>query len=67
MKVKELIKLLRMQVMIEFRIDNNSYCTCKSDSLMIEHLGECEVQDWFVFSDEYCICINLKAWNEVKI
>ncbi len=60
MKVKELIKLLRVQIPIEFRIDNDSYCSCESGGLMTEQLSNYEIEDWFVFMDKYCICINLK-------
>lgn len=60
MKVKELTELLRIQVPIEFRIDNDTYCNCESGGLMTEQLGECEIEDWFMFMDKYCVCINLK-------
>lgn len=60
MKVKELTELLRIQVLIEFRIDNDTYCYCESGGLMTEQLGECEIEDWFVFDNKNCVCINLK-------
>lgn len=66
MKVKELTELLRIQVPIEFRIDNDAYCYCESGGLMTEQLGECEIEDWFVFLDKHRICINLKPLIEVE-
>lgn len=67
MKVKELTELLRIQVPIEFRIDNYAYCDCESGGLMTEHLGECEIEDWFVYDNKFCVCINLKPFiDEVR-
>lgn len=60
MKVKELTELLRIQVPIEFRIDNDTYGTCNSGELLAQHLGDFEIEDWFMFMDKYCLCINLK-------
>ena len=66
MKVKELTELLRIQVPIEFRIDNDAYCNCESGGLMTEQLGDYEIEDWFVFIDERRICINLKPLIEAE-
>ena len=60
MKVKELVGSLRIPVPIEFRINNRTYGGCQSDDLLAEDLGDCDVEEWFVFSGKYCICINLK-------
>lgn len=66
MKVKELITLLRIEVPIEFRKNNNPYGVCNSTHLLAEELGDCEIEDWFVFSNKYCICINLKEKDEAN-
>lgn len=66
MKVKELTELLRIQVPIEFRIDNDAYCNCESGGLMAEQLGECEIEDWFVLDNKHLVCINLKPFIEVE-
>lgn len=60
MKVKELTELLRIQVPIEFRIDNDTYCKCESGGMTEQLFGECEIEDWFVYDNKFCVCINLK-------
>ena len=61
MKVKELVEFLRIPVPIEFRMNNYAYGRCQSNDLLVKDLGDYDVEDWFVFSGKYCICINLKA------
>lgn len=60
MKVKELIELLRIPVSIEFRVDDYTFGNCQSNDLLPQYLSNREIEDWFVFSEKHCICINLK-------
>ena len=59
MNVKEFITSLRIPVPIEFRIKNRTYGGCRSDDLLAEDMGDYEIEDWFVFSEKHCVCINL--------
>jgi hypothetical protein len=64
MKVKELITLLRIEVPIEFRIDNYPCGICNSNHLLAEKLADYEIADWFVCSNKHSICINLKEKDD---
>ena len=61
MTVAELLKNLRMEHLIEFRIDNYEYFTTKSNSQATKNLEDEEIIDWFAFSDGGRLCINIKG------
>ncbi len=61
MAVAELLKNLRMEHRIEFRLNNYEYMTTKSNTQATKDLEDKEIIDWFAFSDGGRLCINIKG------